>query len=255
MKAEYDFPVTLQPISTGGVTIDDRMAVVRTDTKQPIGVVSDKYSLLYHKDVIDTFKTGLKGMEYEEKISLTKNGARLFAQYTFPKVKYEVAKGDLVSLRLYTTNSYDGSKMFQLSMGAFRIVCENGMVVGQEFFSLSQRHIGQSSSLKEIFSTPIKDVIAEMVNAFKGSIPTMQKMGSVTLKQRPEELFDNKKLQLPRYLLEIAQVSYMANNEKTAWSYYNSLTQAISHKQRKEGPEGRMNFLREAWHAANRVTV
>ena len=48
MKADYDFPVELQSITTepGGLIVPNRLAVVRTDTMKPIGLVSKKYTLL-----------------------------------------------------------------------------------------------------------------------------------------------------------------------------------------------------------------
>src|SRR5205814_8078706 len=93
----YDFPVELQPIYLeGNREIKKQKAVVRTDTMDTLGIVSDGYGLIKHGQVIDSFREASLKFGVQEKISLTNNGARLFYQMTFPKVQLEVAKGDIV---------------------------------------------------------------------------------------------------------------------------------------------------------------
>ena len=73
MPNDYSLPVELQPISTepSGFIVPNRLAVVRTDTMRPIAVVSKKYALLPHADVIDTLRESLKGQDVQEKVQVT----------------------------------------------------------------------------------------------------------------------------------------------------------------------------------------
>lgn len=48
-------------------------------------------------------------------------------------------------LELLLTNAYDGSKAFQIELGVFRIVCSNGLVVGDTYSRESVKHIGYAS--------------------------------------------------------------------------------------------------------------
>jgi hypothetical protein len=88
MPSDFKFPVELQPITTepGGLFVPNRLAVVRTDTMKPIGVVSKKYTLLPHADVVDALRETLKGQETQEKIGLTHNGARMHLEITLPNI-------------------------------------------------------------------------------------------------------------------------------------------------------------------------
>ncbi len=255
MKNSYDFPVKLQEVSSKGILIPEKAAVVREDTNKVIGVVSKKYGLLYHKDIIDSFRESLNGIKYDENIKLTKEGARLFAIYTLPDVKSEIEKGDIVSLRFVTTNSYDGSKLFHLMLGAYRLVCENGMIIGNDLFSLSQRHIGKTESLKESFeashSMSIKETISKLISSFKESIPTMQQMQQTPVKKDEETLFNRETTKLPKYLLNLAKKEFSSGKEKTIWSFYNSLTAVINHNQRKDNIDRKLFFLKQAWTVAN----
>lgn len=241
-KKSYDFPVSLAEVKTNNIIIPNKLAVIREDTQQPIGLVSNQYSLVKHSDAIDCFRDALKGNEYEEKIELTKNGAQLFGLYTLNSVQIQVDKNDLVALQLIIKNSYDGTKSLQLVLGAFRLVCSNGMIIGKELFNFSQKHF--SSNLPEISN--LKDNVSKMVNTFKDTLPLMQKMNKTSLKIN-EDLFNNKKVGIPQYLLKEAKEEYKNKDMNTIWGYYNSLTYAISHKMKKETPNTQFYYLERAW--------
>lgn len=248
----YDFPVKLMPVQSDKIIIPDKAAVIRTDTNEPIGLVSNRYGLLEHKEIINAFRSTFKNDKIEEKITVAKNGAHLFAEYTFPNITFDVKKGDPVALKFIAKNSYDGSKSFQLTMGAFRLVCENGMVIGKEFFSLTQRHIESGQSLKEVM--PIKSILEDLKTSFSDkTLPILKEM---TKQKVGEEIFNSKELLLPKYLLNTAKEEYDKQNKDTVWDYYNSLTFAISHKLRKDKIEVRMEYLKRAWvHSKNFIEI
>jgi hypothetical protein len=67
-------------------------------------------------------------------------------------------------------NSHDGSSAYDLSMGIFRLVCSNGMVVGDVFESIHIRHIGNIiDRIIEASTNMLKNApkIAESVNLFR----------------------------------------------------------------------------------------
>lgn len=41
-KTKYDFPVRLAAINSDSILIPNKLAVIREDTNEPIGIVSDK---------------------------------------------------------------------------------------------------------------------------------------------------------------------------------------------------------------------
>jgi len=243
VKNSYDFPIKLAPIQSDSILIPKKFAVIREDIKQPIGIVSDQYSLVKHSDAIDCFREALKGNKFEEKVEIIKNGAQLFSTYKLTDTQVEVSKGDIVAMQLILKNSYDGSNSLQIILGAFRLVCTNGMVVGSEFFRYSQKHITSGKPAIDV----LKQNVTALVNQFKNSLPAMQAMSKAKLTATPEKLFDAKTLEFPKYLANEASLNYKESDKNTVWTYYNALTYAISHKMKKDSPNARFYYLQRAW--------
>ncbi len=252
VSTSYDFPVELAPVKTNGIIIPRKSAVYRSDTKQPIGIVSDKYEIIKHKDVIESFRKSLKSYKHTEKIQVIKNGAQLFATYTFKEIQVEVKKNDIVGLQIVVKNSYDGTNSLQIALGALRLVCTNGMIIGKQFFSYNQRHIGSSG--KSIDTNILSDKVSMLTGQFKDALPFFQEMGRHTIKRSVDELYDHEKVMLPNYLLKEAQKQY--GKEKTVWEYYNTLTSVISHNLKKENPQVTIDYSKRAWEVAqNELTI
>ncbi len=246
---DYNFPVKLTPLVTKpyGVEVPKKLAVMRADTKQPLGIVSSKYGLIPHGEVIDSFRKALTGTKHEERIQIMKNGAHLFATYKLSSQTIEVRKGDLVALQFVVRNSYDWSNTLQIMLGAFRLVCSNGMVIGKSYFSYSQRHISSEAGMKiEVIS----EKISVLLDQFKKTLPFLQQMSREKIGQNPDKFFNPKAVKLPSYLLHEAHTAFQENSDETVWGYYNSLTQAITHHMKKENPRLAIHFGRIAWSAA-----
>lgn len=251
----FNFPVQLQPILTKnpipGLSeeIGGRKAVVRQDTGNVLGIVSDKYELLEHKDVIESFRAALNGMDYQEKIQLDRNGGVMFAKYKLNAVQVEVKKGDLVALQFIVKNSYDGTNALQIRLGAYRLVCSNGMVIGKDYFTYSQKHIGKNIDIKAL-----SDKIAMLSESFQGTLPVMQEMSRREISDISiDAMFSIKTTKLPQYVVDLAREEYLKENDKTVWGYYNSLTSIISHNLKKDGPEVCLRYGKIAWERAQWV--
>lgn len=253
MKA-YDFPVQLFPIQTigavdrGSIKVPKKFAVVRTDTDRPLGVVSDKYDLLPHKTVVDGFRKAVEDQEVSEKISLTKFGARLMMDMTFPDVRVKVAKGDEVAMHLIVKNSYDGSNALRVVLGAYRLVCSNGLVIFQRFMQFSHKHVGTQM---EVRVEELKNTVGMLTDAFHKTGPVMQEMAATRLQMEPRQFFNAKRIRLPEYLAEIARQEFEKKGI-SVWDAYNAMTFAITHRMRKESPESQLQYGRAAWEVARR---
>jgi hypothetical protein len=242
----YNFPVELQPIMTlnptqGTDVIKGKLAVVRQDSGETLGIVSNKYGLLKHETVIDNFRKVLDNIKYQEKIEIVKNGAYMFATYKLTNEKIEIVKGDIVNLQFIIKNSYNGTNSLQVSLGAFRLICSNGMVIGKEFFNFSQRHIGALDILS------FTNRIPQLSSQFKNTLPIMQTMDKQKI-ENPDELFKNKIL--PKYINEEAKKIYEKSENNTVWEFYNSLTATITYKLRKQNPFAEIYFGKLAWEYA-----
>jgi hypothetical protein len=249
MDNNYNFPVELQPIYlTDGRLIQNKKAVVRTDSMNTLGIVSDGYGLIKHATVIDSFRDAGSEYNVQEKISLTKNGAYLFYQMTFPKIEAEIRKGDIIKMMMIAKNSYNGGNSLQVIFGAFRLVCENGMVLGTKFLSFNFRHIGEVGGVND---GSIRNAYTDYIKMFGDKMPMITEMSRRQM--NGDAVFDEDKIALPRYLLETAQGTYETQNDHTVWGYYNALTYAISHDMRSENPNLAIKYGFEAWKAAEIV--
>jgi hypothetical protein len=60
--------------------------------------------------------------------------------YVFSEISVKINKKDEVNPEIQLFNSYDTTWPFIVLLGAFRLVCENGLVVGEKFLDLRKRH-------------------------------------------------------------------------------------------------------------------
>lgn len=250
MKDTYDFPVELKEIKTSdssGIAILGKRAVIRTDLNIPLGVVSDKYAVLEHKNVINGFRQALEGQDFKENISLQRDGAQLYATYTLKDVQAEVKKGDFVGMQFTARNSYDGSTQLRMSLGAIRLVCQNGMTITKNFIEYSQKHIGTDMKLDVM---EVQAEIEKLTSQFKRIVPSMTAMADKVMTKPVELLFDKKSVNLPAYLLKEAQDEFNKAGGNTLWDYYNSLTFAVTHKLRKDTPGLEAYYSQAVWKLA-----
>ena len=253
----YQFAVREQEIFTDNlenfhrdIAIPKRKVIIREDNNNILGVVSSKYGLLKHEDVINAFEQALVGIEHQRMIKLNESGSSMFATFKLDNIKGEVEKGDFVSLQFVVKNSYDGSNALQVILGAFRLVCSNGLIVGKQLFTYSQRHIGSGS---EIQITILKEKINFLIAQFHNTIPLLSQMTEKKIDSNLIGMFDNKIILLPKYLLLKAKEQYDKEEKKTVWTYYNSLTQAITHNMKKESPSMILEYGKIAWKTANKL--
>lgn len=251
---KFNFPVELTAIRMRykgmAVAIPDRKAVLRTDTMIPLGIVSTKYELLKHADVINGFRKALEDENYNEQIKLAKNGAQLFATYSLPEHKVEVRKGDVISLQFIVKNSYDGTNALHITLGAFRVVCTNGMIIGKKFFTYSQKHIGSDAGVVD--TAKLKDKVEMLADQFAKALPLMQSMAETPCTLDPDELFDHKKIKIPKYLLTFAAEQYRLAEDLSIWGFYNALTYAITHHMKRESPSASIWYGQVAWKEATK---
>lgn len=249
----YDFPVELQPVYFGKDNliqpIPNRQAVVRTDTHEALGVVSDGYGLVLHKTIIDQFREAGKNYDIKEKILLSNNGANLFYTMTFPSVQAEVVKGDIVKMMMIVKNSYNGSNSLQVIFGAFRLACSNGMIIGTKFLSFNFRHVGMVGGVNGTMVNQYKEAYANYIELFGEKMPVISQMAKTQI----EPIFDNEKINLPAYLLNEAKVAYDIGKDKSLWGYYNSLTFAVTHKMKTNNSGLAIDYGVEAWKAAEQL--
>jgi hypothetical protein len=146
---ETVFPVVIEePVSWGQEKTlhkaDHYKALVDHHTGNVFSIVTTDYKVIRHEEAIAFLDIELAKVSdlgrYEAKTYLHNNGARMLRQYIFPERTVEIAKRDVIHPTINLYNSYDQSWSLTILLGAFRLVCKNGLVTGEKFFQMKRKH-------------------------------------------------------------------------------------------------------------------
>ncbi len=148
-KTDIFFPVRQQPLyELTGMHDRNLSAIVREDTNEVLAVHGSRYNLIKNEVVYEgidhlirnTPSLDTNGMLVQDQVAYA--GGRTIRSYVFPEHEVRIGRDDVTQLKLNVINSYDGSTNLRICMGGFRIVCANGMVVGETFGDFASRHTG-----------------------------------------------------------------------------------------------------------------
>jgi hypothetical protein len=127
-----DFPVQRQrmEVLVNGLQVKtERDAIVRMDGEAPrvIGYVGTDYKLVPHAEALQAALSAMDnlGIGYDiGKVSLDRDGARMYAQFMFKK-SYEIGQGDILHPVLTLVNGMDGYNALGFDLESVRTVCMN----------------------------------------------------------------------------------------------------------------------------------
>jgi len=117
----------------GRYTVD-----VRRD--RPICKVSDRYELVQNADLVKPI-VDRYGVSSLVRASGYRSGITHFEFETGRE--FDLGAGDVFKERIVLQNSYNKTRSFRLMMGAFRMVCSNGLYTGQADTVVRQIHTGK----------------------------------------------------------------------------------------------------------------
>jgi len=200
----------------------------------PLPSHSKTYTVVSHKEVIDTTLSGLAKMGFTvTKEIYTANMNAKVAQGIYHLAHTLVDDDEEVGMMFAWTNSYDKSTKFQCGVGAHVFVCCNGLIHG-DLASYGRKHTGTAN--EEIQSHIIKQL--GMANhKFKQLVTDkndMKKFNLSVTKQSEllgrlfveEKLLDSQQLSIVRSEIEDPSYEYNVDKE-TAWMFYNNVTHAL----------------------------
>jgi hypothetical protein len=227
-----DFPVSLRPLfDEHGTEIPKTKVVARTDTTPMVhfGVVSSRYRLIKHQDMetaIQPLMNRVGANIYTRSPILEKNGARLLIRYDFSSINYVVHE-DIVSLRAYGINSYNGTTPMTIRVGAMISNREDGLLTGATAFNgvfdLSIRHVGADEDIE----LPSPELL---IRAFQQTGDVWRSWSLQEVLQGHLELFlqEAKKLGLLTDRI-IKKESARFESSGTWWDIYTLMTDIINH--------------------------
>jgi len=223
-------PITEEKIYVKDKVIKGKKAIVRTDSGAVLGVVSNRYEVFKHEDVLDSINGVSNNLNLiQPEPSFYKDGAVMHADYYLGATK-EIASstvGDMVKFGIRIMNSYDGSFKLSYLLVAFRLVCSNGLVLPKTIRSFSIKHFKSNANRfkgEDIFNrlntslNDIDSIVSNYDNWARRKVTT-QEVNSFLITEFGKR--ESKNL-----------INYSENQieEYTVWGLYNMLTQYVTYE-------------------------
>ena len=153
------------PVSWGEINLqrtEKYKAIVNPATDKVYAIVSKDYKLIRHEDAVWKIERIIDDYpdlgNYKTKTRFYNGGGRMCSTYRFYEKSIKIKSGDSVNPQLLLFNSYDTSWPFVVILGAFRIFCSNGLVIGEKYMHLRKRHVYDFNQMDidKVVSTALK---------------------------------------------------------------------------------------------------
>ena len=215
------FPVKEMPAMIGLNDNTGHKFIVREDTEQVLSCMSNEYKLVTNQEVFEKSSEVIK--EFEGTLTETKifgNGARARWRYRFPQT-IKVGEDDMHP-EIIMGNSYDGTSQVYMMMGAYRLVCSNGMIIGVTFGKFNNRHSVYNPNVKQL-DTVLPDMIRTAITAIENDLPELQ-----NIKLNPSDVSKIVEL-FPEQSIENLVQYLLTNKPDTYWDLLNACTWMSTH--------------------------
>ena len=150
--------------------------------------VSGRYLFVNTETIIDDLdKLGWKPVQAAQRKG--RGQSTIFSKHMIafqnPVLKIKGKDGDDSFPRIIMTNSHDGMQAFKFSVGIFRLVCSNGLVVADEQFSdFKIKHKGYTfSELRGVVNQAVADLPnkVEVLNQMKQRVLSQEEKNKLAL--------------------------------------------------------------------------
>ena len=209
--------------------------IIREDTEEILSVVTDKYKMVSNKDVVGAAEPVLKeiGAKLTECETFA-NGARTSWTWKIPDVKVNIAgskysnslKEDYVHPTITIKNSYDGSVGLHILAGAFRLVCSNGLIIGNTISNKVNKHSIYNIHLDNIEES-VNNTVNTVESVFKKDFPVLTNTDI-----KPKHVQNLIKM-FPDFTMESLTQYLIAHKPHTFWDLLNAATWVATHTMKR----------------------
>jgi len=150
--------------------------------------VSGKYLFVNTETIVDDLdKLGWKPVQAAQRKG--RGGSTIFSKHMVafqnPDIMIKGENGDDSFPRIIMTNSHDGMQAFKFSVGIYRLVCSNGLVVADEEFSdFKIKHKGYTfEELRGVVNQAVEDLPnkVEVLNQMKNRVLSKEEKDTLAL--------------------------------------------------------------------------
>lgn len=204
--------------------------------------VSGKYLFVNTETIVDDLdKLGWKPVQAAQRKSRGKSTifSKHMVAFQNPDIKIKGKDGDDAFPRIIMTNSHDGMQAFKFSVGIFRLVCSNGLVVADEQFSdFKIKHKGYTfEELRSVVNEAVADLPnkVEVLNQMKQRILTQEEKNKLALDAmliRAGIKIDSKEAKKFEYdeetIEDILEPKRKADEGNDLWKVFNVIQEKIT---------------------------
>jgi len=203
-------------------------AVTNVNTGKTAAMVSDRYNLVQHKDVVESVADALVNLNIKADAMVRNDGNRVFVDISFPDSKLYVENvGEEFFCGIRVINSYNKTTGIMVLPRLVRLSCTNGMVVNVGW--IKEFNITHTQKLAENFSNTIQVMIRDMaegnekfkamINGCIGDSIEWELMDKILNK-----LVDNRNKHY-----EAIKLKLEGKVNPTRWDLYNAFTDYATH--------------------------
>jgi hypothetical protein len=217
---------------------------------QLAGVVSKNYLLIQHKQaflpVLNVLRnTGLTDIHGSIDQDLKRSYLIINFRDERAKINIKLPNGDTdaMELSLYMKHGVDGSLALWGTIGGFRLICSNGMVVGNILGVVRKVHRGSVSDV--LIERFYKELIDNMINSSEKLSDVIQRSFGEKIKSDILEalLYG---LGFGRNYVQKILEKCIKFDEIYKWDLYNNITQFLTHELERASFQRRIRYLEMA---------
>lgn len=219
------------------ILIPNKKVLLRDDTKEIFGVVSDRYQICQNEDAFDF-------VDYIEDVTLKKAGGVAGFVWMIGELPEVTVLGDKITPNLIFQNSHDGNCSIKTTICMLRMVCQNQFVAAfnNSPATISIKHNGDLNHKLESAKITMSNVYDYVKNydAVANEL-VMQKVTPKKLDKIIEEYFaipEDATTRTQNFILDRREQFYDAyhaednNNFKgTKWGIINAYSDFITHEE------------------------
>lgn len=202
--------------------------------------VSNIYGLRFHEEVVYAMMETVAELpefgepEYRIVLPEIAQGGKMRLRIKFPDVDYTIRNGDTVNPEISVFNSYDLGWKLRGSFGAFRLICSNGLMIGEKWAQFAKRHL-DSLSVSELVESVKGGMVefSEQTNQWKrwAELKLNDDRYAILWEELPFSEKERERIEeLPEEGTKLLLPDALRKGELTLWDFNSVVTQYVTHE-------------------------
>ena len=264
--AKLDYNVKKVPMFYGEnyseiLRVGDKKAIIREDTRELLGVATDKYQIVQNKNAFSFFDTVVgEGQAIYHSAGALGKGERIWILAKLPNDIY-VNDNDKVEKYLCLTNSHDGKSSLRMYFTPVRVVCQNtlNMSMSDAKNGISIRHSGNIKMKID----EARKILNISINYYQQFEETIKKFETIDMQKDSLNKYfdtllginDNEEVSTRKENIKHDLVGLFEHgkgqkigNKHSLWKAYNAVTEFVDHYRTvKNIDKDKSNKLNAIW--------